>query len=1099
VRFHGRARLLPAAKDNRIQTIPSQSFLCDTLAWAISGFLSMHLTRNFLSALGVSVLFLLASMPLARTQSATEQVKTVDFQTEIRPLLSDNCFHCHGPDESTRMVGLRLDLYEEALKPRKAGAPIVPGNAEESLIYKRMAEPRRALRMPPPSAHKELKPEQIALFKRWIDEGAQWEEHWAWKAPVKAAVPPVKDKSWGSNDIDRFILARLEREGLRPAAETDKRTLIRRVAFDLTGLPPKPAEIALFLEDKSPEAYEKMVDRYLASPHFGEHRARYWMDAARYADTHGIHIDNYREIWPYRDWVIKAFNKNMSFKQFTIEQLAGDMLPNPTLDQRIATGFQRCNVTTNEAGIIEDEYEEIYAKDRADTVGAVWLGMTVGCATCHDHKFDPIRAADFYALGAFFRNTKQRVYDENVYDTPPVIVVPTDRDRPRWLELQDRLAVIRKEVEKLEDESAVAAREWATALDPASVEGPLPTEDTVFSADFFRLIAGQPGLQLQPGPYAGREAVFFPESLNQGLAIEDVDKQDADEPFTVSIEFLTPEKRDRTYTLVERRQREAANRGWSFAVADRVLMFNLSGGSADSIEFRTDRQIVMENGEWNHVTISYDGSRAQEGLTLYLNGKRMPLLGRQIKPQELRGEIDVDVPVRLGGGLAGGAVSDFRIFKRAVNDTEARLLAAWPRIEAVLARAAADPAKDIRSHEDHAALTTLYLHTQHDGFRTVATQQAEFDAEAREIASRGAITHVMHERTDQKPFAHVLHRGAYDDRRERVEASTPSVLPPLPDHLPKNRMGLAQWLFLDENPMTARVTVNRMWQEIFGTGIVRTVDDFGSQGEPPVNQPLLDWLAIDFRDNGWDLKRFYRQLLLSATYRQQAMVTPEKLEKDPGNRLLSRGPRFRMDAEMVRDAALASSGLLATKIGGPSVRPYQPEGIWEAVAMRGSNTRFYEQDEGSGLYRRSMYTFWKRSAPPASMDIFNAPTRENCQVLRERTNTPLQALVTMNDPQFFEAARVLAGKAMAAEAHFDGRLGFIAQRLLARPLSNEEQAIAEGAFSDYRSYYTANPGDAGRMLAQGDSAPDPSLPVSEFAAYTMLTNQLMNLDEVLNK
>lgn len=1052
----------------------------------------MRTILRLLVVIGVFALLGRGLLPVAR--SAPADAKPVDFRNEIRPLLSDNCFHCHGPDHSTRMVGLRLDLHEEALKTRKNGAPIVPGRAEESLLYKRMAEPVAARRMPPPHAHKDLNPEQIALFKRWIDEGAKWEEHWAWIAPVKPATPAVKNHAWVKSEIDRFVLARLESEGIEPAPRADKQTLIRRVAFDLTGLPPKPAELSRFLEDKSPDAYEKMVDRYLASPHYGEHRARYWLDVARYADTHGIHIDNYREMWPYRDWVIAAFNRNMPYDQFSLEQLAGDMLPNPTLDQRIATGFQRCNVTTNEAGIIEDEYEEIYAKDRADTVGAVFLGMTVGCATCHDHKFDPIRAADFYALGAFFRNTTQRVYDENVYDTPPILVVPRDTDRARWIEVQDRLRVVRELAGKLGSSTPDGFEEWARTVQPETLEGPLASDDTVFAADPFRVVVGQPGVTLGESAHPGKDALYFPTSLNQGLQIEGVDKQSADEPFSLAIEFLTPEKRDSTYTLAQRRQREANNRGWSLAVADRVLIFNITGGASDSLEFRADRQLVMENGVWNHITATYDGSRTQAGLQLYLNGKPMPMLGRQIEAAKLRGDVDIAEPIVLGGGLPGGAISDFRIFRKVVTESEAKLLAQWPAIEAALSRPAGE-----RSAADQSALLHYFLHTQHEEFRDLADELVALNAEAREIAERGAITHVMHERDDQTPFAHVLFRGAYDQRRERVEAETPSVLPPLPASLPRNRMGLAKWLFLEENPMTARVTVNRMWQEVFGTGIVRTVDDFGSQGEPPVNQPLLDWLAIDFRESGWDVKRFYRQMLLSASYQQSSATTPLKLERDPQNRLISRGPRFRMDAEMVRDAALASSGLLAARVGGKSVKPYQPEGIWEAVAMNGSNTRFYRQDEGTGLYRRSMYTFWKRSAPPASMDIFNAPTRENCQVLRERTNTPLQALVTMNDPQFFEAARVLAGNAMANEAHFDDRLGYIAQRLLARPLDSKEQAIAEGSFSDYRNYYHAHPDHARKMLAQGDSAPDPSLPVDEFAAYTMLTNQLMNLDEVLNK
>ena len=1045
-----------------------------------------------LFAIGVFLLVGKGLIPLAQSAPATEG-KPVDFQREIRPLLSDNCFACHGPDISSRMVKLRFDLKEEAFATRKNGALIVPGNAAESLLYKRIAEPVAAKRMPPPYAHKELKPEQIETVKRWIDQGAKWEEHWAWKAPVKQAPPAVKNEAWVRNAVDRFVLARLEAERLAPAPIADKRTLIRRVALDLTGLPPKPIEVDTFLSDKAPNAYEKMVDRYFASPHYGEHRARYWLDAARYADTHGIHIDNYREIWPYRDWVIAAYNRNMPFDQFTLEQIAGDMLPNPTLDQRIATGFQRCNVTTNEAGIIEDEYEEIYAKDRADTVGAVWLGMTVGCATCHDHKFDPIKASDFYALGAFFRNTTQHVYDENVYDTQPTIVVPRDQDRERWIALTAQRGELLKAMDAMRATPPAGFAAWLSKRDPNASAHPLAKDDELYTADFFRLLAGNPTLALGESPVAGRDAIWFPEQDSKGLVVEDFPDFDADKPFSLSIQFFVPEKLV-NYNIASRRDSRADNKGWSLSVGDRVVVFNLTGGAKDSMEFRTDRQGVFQNAKWNHITVSYDGSKLQAGLRMYVNGVPMALHGRQIKPEELRGGIDAKVPLVLGSGLPKGAIADFRAFNRVVSESEAAMLAKWPAIEAALAKAPAS-----LDAAEKQALVSYYLTVEDGEYFKLAVSLDEINGEAAKIAGRGALTHVMHEREDQTAFAHVLHRGAYDQRREKVEAHTPSVLPPMPQSLTKNRLGLAKWLMSEINPMTARVTVNRMWQEIFGTGIVRTADDFGSQGEPPVNQPLLDWMAIDMRENGWDVKRFYKQLLMSNTYQQAAVTTPEKLEKDPQNRLLSRGPRFRMDAEEVRDYALAASGLLAPRIGGPSVRPYQPEGIWEAVAMDGSNTRFYKQDQGEGLYRRSMYTFWKRSAPPPSMEIFNAPTRENCTVYRERTNTPLQALVTMNDPQYFEAARVLAERSLQESPSFDGRIKRMAEHLLARPLNAQEQALAEGAFSDYKAYYTAHPEDAHKMLRQGDSAPDPSLPEGEFAAYTMLANQLMNLDEVLNK
>jgi hypothetical protein len=945
--------------------------------------------------------------------AAYAQQKSVDFQREVRPILSDNCFHCHGPDASTRMAGLRLDLKDDALAARRRGAAIVPKKPEESLLYKRMAEENPARRMPPVSSHKTLTKEQIATVKRWIEQGANWPEHWAYKPPTKPAPPAVRTAAWARNPIDRFILARLEAEKLTPAPAASKRTLIRRVALDLTGLPPTPADIERYIADRTPQAYEKMVDRYLASPHYGEHRARYWLDAARYADTHGIHIDNYREIWPYRDWVIGAYNRNLAFDQFTVEQLAGDLLPNPTLDQRIATGFHRANATTSEGGAIDDEYYEIYAKDRADTTGAVWLGLTVGCATCHDHKFDPIKQKEFYALGAFFRNTPQKAMDGNVADTPPILFVPHKDDRDAWIKLQARRSELRASMKE------VLAKSSGSPMDAKSV-------------------------------------LFVPAYIIRG-EVAGAPKLNSDEPFTISMAFTLPKDIDRNIPIASH---VIANRGWSFDVNKGIAAFRLVADRG--INVRT--VLPIEPGE-HHVVVSYDGSRHQSGLTMYLDGREVVGQGRDnLLALELSGSIAADGPMKFGAG-----VKDFRIFDRAVTESEATLLARRSRDGQL------DP-----------------------GYVKLLEIERTLQAEARKLRERGSVTHVMHERPGT-PTAHVLFRGAYDQKRELVEAGTPSILPPMSSDLPRNRLGFAKWLFTPDHPLTARVTVNRMWQEIFGTGLVKTVDDFGSQGEPPSHPQLLDWLATDFRDSGWDMKRFYKQILMSATYRQAAVATPAKIAKDPENRLLSRGPRFRMDAEMVRDYALAVSGLIARGIGGPSVRPYQPEGVWEAVAMKNSNTRFYKRDEGESLYRRSLYTFWKRSAPPASMDIFNAPTREGCTVRRERTNTPLQALVTMNDEQFVEAGRVLAERALQTTTSWQARMNQIAESVLARPLSIAETKIMRGAFDDYRKHYEAKPADARKLLNVGDKKYDPSLDPAEFAAWTMVANGLLNMDEALNK
>ncbi len=991
----------------------------------------------------------------------------VDFQREIRPILSENCFQCHGPDSAARQAGLRLDRRDDALGPRPDGSAIVPGNSAASLLVHRISESDANVRMPPAESRRSLTPAQIALLKRWIDQGAPWKEHWAFQAPVKAKPQAVKNAAWMRNSIDRFVLANLEAKGLAPAPPADARTLIRRVALSVTGLPPKPSEVEAFLADAAPGAYERMLDRYLASPHYGEQRAHYWLDAARYADTNGIHFDNYREIWPYRDWVIAAFNRNEPYRQFAIDQIAGDLLPNATLDQKIATGFQRCNVTTNEAGIIEDEYAEIYAKDRADTFGSVFLGLTVGCATCHDHKFDPILQRDFYSLGAFFRNTPQRIMDQNAPDQAPFVIVPRQQDRSRWSAIEARQAAIAQSMSHVRADAKAPYEEWLRGHGAAAAGTLFGAKETAYAADLATLGAATADVTLGDSATAGERALHFAKS--GGASVAKPPKMDAETPFSIAVTFLSP--KGEGYNIASHQNTKDKNRGWVLDVSGRLASFRLIG-DGDAIEIRAalDR---IEPATWNSIVATYDGSRAQSGLDLYLNGRPIVTQGRNNANTKLSGGIGVDDPLVLGKSLAGGAVADFRIVERVASEAEAR---AW-----------SDGAFGV------------YLLRELDPYRALAAEQEKLNREAKEIVKHAATTPVMEERTDQKPFAHTLYRGAYDQPRERVEAATPSALPPMAASLPRNRLGLAQWLFSEGQPLTARVAVNRMWQEIFGIGLVRTPDDFGSQGEAPSNPQLLDWLAVDFEESGWDVKRFYRQLLSSAAYRQMALATPAKIKADPENRWLSRGSRFRMDGEMLRDYALASSGLLAPEIGGPSVKPYQPEGLWESVAMLGSNTRFYKQDAGSGLYRRSLYTLWKRAAPPASMEILNAPTRESCTVRRERTDTPLQALATMNDVQFVEAARTLAGAAMESGVTFAQRIAYIAPRVLMRPLTIEEQRIVRQTYDDFARYYDSHPGDARKLLDSGERKGDPGLPASEHAALTMLANQMFNLDEALNQ
>lgn len=986
----------------------------------------------------------------------------VDFRRDVRPILSDSCFHCHGPDKETRMGGLRLDVKAEAFRARKSGTPIVPGDVAQSLILKRILNEKPALRMPPPSAHKTLTAQQIDVLSRWVEQGADWQEHWAFIPPVKAALPPVKNSPWAKNEIDRFILARLERESITPAAEANRRTLARRAALDATGLPPTDAELDAFLSDRSEGAYERYVDRLLESPHYGEHRARYWLDAARYADTHGLHIDNYREMWLYRDWVIQAFNKNLRFDTFVVDQLAGDLLPNATLDQQIASGFHRNNVTTNEGGVIEDEVAVMYAKDRVDTTSTVFLGLTVGCATCHDHKFDPITQKDFYSMAAFFRNTSQKPLDGNISDTPPVMFLPAKSDESRWAMVDRETIALRGKLGGRAD--ALSAK--------AKTDVELSKE---YKADW------------------SLDRIEFP--AEGGLKeIANFRLIDPDKPFTIAAWVYYP-KPDDNWTMLSQynaAEKESKNRrGWSFDIQGRQPLLKLIGEGGESIVARGGNGAKMEAGGWYHVAFTYDGTRRKkEAFELYFNGIKAVHEGKQDTPRiALEGAFLKDIPLRIGGDgdkrtFKGGSLKDVRIYTRVLTSTEVSTLEMLPR------------AREGKPVE----LSRVWAASKDGASRKMIAQLGQLEIERKAMLRRGAVTHIMVERSDTMPSANILFRGMYDQPREKVTADVPQILGGLGASVEKNRLGLAQWLLKPENPVFARVAVNRYWQEIFGTGIVRTSEDFGSQGEAPSHPELLDWLAVDFRENGWNVKRLMRQMLTSAAYRQEAVATDEKRKVDPDNRLISRGPRFRMDAEMVRDYALAASGMLVPKIGGPSVKPYQPEKIWETVAMDQSDTRFYKQEHGDALYRRSLYTFWKRSAPPPSMDIFNAPSRENCTVRRERTNTPLMALLTMNDVQFVEAARALAQRAIETHKNdFDAQLDYLTARLVTRRFEGKERDITRGAYRDYLRHYDTQPADARKLIAVGESKADAKLPVAEFAALTMVANQLMNLDEVLNK
>ena len=1029
-----------------------------------------------------------------------DEIRPLSYNRDIQPILSENCFSCHGTDSAARKAGLRLDHFETATNKLESGAvAIVPGQPKSSEMIRRILATDDD-QMPPEKINKILKPEQKELLKKWIAAGAKYEPHWAFIPPVKTPLPAVKNSKWGKNPVDNFILARLESKKLKPNTETDKRTLIRRVTLDLTGLPPSPNEVEAFEKDKSPDAYEKLVDGLLASPQWGEHRGRYWLDAARYGDTHGIHYDNYREMWTYREWVINAFNQNKPFDQFTIENLAGDLLPDATRDQKIGSGFNRCHATSNEGGSIDEEVLVNYTRDRTETTGQTWLGLTVGCAVCHDHKYDPLTQKDFYSLSAFFNNTTQKAMDGNIKDTPPVMVIPKPEDDARWQKLREEIPVAEHKI----SERKIAARgdftNWLAQPYHAGISAQPTAEKQVFAAPLdegtktqisFNYNGANHTVNIgentnwQDGAVA---ALAFTTSGSNAPELAEVGNFERTNMFSFTTWVRLGE--DKNGALFARMDdRDGKFRGWDLFLEGGKPAFHLISDYPTNA-LKVSAKMELPKDRWNFVAVTYNGSSKAGGVKVYVNGAMQDV---EMPNNTLNASTLTTVPFKLGqretgSVLAHAGLQDLKIFSRVLPPNEVTELMNLPRLQWLTH-------KPQRSTNETEELCSLWINQTDRAYRGLLAARDGLNKEQMEIRKRGTVAYVMNERTNA-PEAHVLFRGAYDQRRDKVDAKTPGFLPPLPADAPHNRLGFAEWLLHPENPLTARVTVNRYWQELFGTGLVKTAGDFGVAGEQPSHPELLDWLAVDFREHGWDVKRIFKLMVMSATYRQSAVCSAEKIERDPENRLLARGPRFRMDAEMIRDYALATSGLLVNKIGGPSTRPYQPPGIWDKVGMPQGNTREYVQDHGENLYRRSVYTFWKRQAAPASLEIFNAPSREVCTVRRERTDTPLQALVTLNDPQFVEAARILAQNALQNKNDvFD----FMAERLLARPLTKDERKIISANANDLLAHYQAKPKEATELLAVGETKPDAKIEPTKLAAYTMVVNEMMNLDEVLNK
>jgi hypothetical protein len=1037
---------------------------------------------------------------LASAGNASAAGDAVSYNNQIGPILSEHCFHCHGPDSAARKPKknpLRLDRAEFGYKPRDNGKPvIIKGDPDASELVRRITATDDDI-MPPAVEQKPLKPEEIALLKQWISQGAKYEKHWSLIPPVKAAVPP-DGTDWARTPVDNFVARKLAQNGLAPNPEEQKARLYRRLSFDLTGLPPSPREVDEFVRSGSEKAYEKAVDQMLASDASAEHFARLWLDAVRYADTQGIHLDYARTVWLYRDWVINAFKSNMPFDQFTVEQIAGDMLPGATEQQKIASGYNRMLETTSEGGAIPEEYAAIYAKDRVDTTTAVWLGLTAGCATCHDHKFDPITMTDFYSLTAFFRNNTSSILDGPNGNNAPLLFVPAKGDAEKWDKTEKAIAATKKSVTARNKESETDFQHWLARTKahpvsrpvhtPAILNLPLTESNGPSFGDLLgKKIQWSGGGERKPG-------LFGPAPSVKGEAVEGKAAPFIARHGQASYGAFIYIEDKPSGGVISRMNTADGFRGWDLFLAEGRPIVHIIDQYPDKA-LKISAKEPLKPGRWHHLMAVFDGAQSgAKAIALYVDGLKADV---DVDNNNLGTNIAADVPLRLGGRsgkdaaadvLSGGRVflQDVRFYTKTISAEE-------------IARLALSGLTRDRAITNAADLKDAYLVGYDRPSQKLTAELAKLETKEDELRKRGATTLVMEEKKDAKPIAHVLLRGNYTSEGEEVSAATPAALPPMDKDLPRNRLGLARWIISRQNPLVARVTVNRLWSQIFGTGIVETTEDFGVMGARPSNQDLLDWLAVEFMDSGWNFRHIVKTMVMSATYRQSEAISPEKLEKDPQNRLLSRGPHLRLDAEEIRDQALAASGLLVEKVGGPPVKPYQPEGVWEAVAMKESDTKMYKQDTGPSLYRRSLYTYWKRTAPPPSMEILNAPSRETFCTRRERTDTPLQALVTLNDTQFVEASRQLAARAIVSSSKFDTRLDDITKPLLSRTLAPDEKTVMHKMEQDFLKYYQNHSTDAEALLAVGESKVNPKIPFAEWAAWTLVASEVLNMDESLTK
>lgn len=999
------------------------------------------------------------------------------FNRDIRPILSDACFQCHGPDQNKRKADLRLDQQDSVFSKDHDVPLIVPKHPDKSELYRRLTTTKRSEQMPPRRAKRQLTSKEISLIKQWIEQGAGWQKHWAFIAPQRPPLPKVLHPSQVRNGIDRFILARLENEKWTLSPDAEKTTLLRRVSLALTGLPPTPSEVNAFLNDDSPDAYEHVVDRLLNSPRFGEHFAARWLDAARYADTNGYQSDGNRTMWRYRDQVIEAFNHNMPFDQFTIEQIAGDMLPNATLEQQILSGFNRNHRGNAEGGVIAEEYAVEYVVDRVDTTATVWLGLTLACARCHDHKYDPISQKEFYQVFAYFNNVPERGKAVKFGNSPPMIKAPTRQQQEQLQRLDNALKKANHSFATHEKELAKSQRQWES-----TIEQPLETDWTWTKRQLAHY-------HLDEAKHRAKGKINHAANFekNNAIKVGNVGDFNYQDKFTLSA-WVRPRSVENGLILSRMSNSVRTVEGYALQLDNGHVQLNLVKRWLDD-SIRVETKATLKPNQWTHILATYDGSRWASGIQIYFNGQRQPL---KINLDELNQDFKTKQPFRIGGGIEAsksfdGLIDEVRIYADAVTVEQAQWIATAASINQILSIP-----DDKRTPAQRAKLRAYFVrHHAPQSLQQLAKRIEQLRERRNQLIESFPSTMVMQEMpTPRETF--ILNRGQYDKPGERVYPDTPNILPPLPKDAPNNRLGFAKWLVDKRNPLTARILVNRYWQMMFGTGLVKTVEDFGVQGEWPTHPELLDWLATEFMRTNWNIKKLLRLMVTSSTFRQSSRVTQEYLELDPENRLLARGPRLRLSAETIRDQALFASGLLIEQVGGPSVKPYQPSGLWEELSGK-----VYKQAAGSGLYRRSLYTFWKRTIVPPTMKVFDSSMRESCRVRQPRTNTPLQALALMNDVTFVEASRALAERAMKHSSATKARLTYAFQLATGRHPRVEELSILQAGYQRHWQHYQRNANAAKKLIHSGASKPDVALNQAELAALTTIAGLILNLDELI--